>query len=59
MVLPWITDKCTPAFMKGRLSCPFYDDKDEMIRFAVDQRYSLNIKNSRFYMLNVFLLYEL
>ena len=54
MVLPWISDRTIPAFKKGLLSCPFYDNKDERIRFAVDQQYAFNLKQTCFYTLQVY-----
>ena len=53
MVLPWISDQRSPAFRDGLLGCPFYDVTGESMRFAVDPKYSLNMKQSPFYKLLV------
>lgn len=58
MVLPWVSDRCSPAFRDGLLGCPFYEAESEIMHFAVDPGNSLNIKQSSFYRLSVKLLFK-
>lgn len=55
MVLPWVTDQRSPPFRKDLLGCPYFDAKVNEIIFAVDNRYSLNIRQSSYSKLRVFL----
>lgn len=55
MVLPWVTDHQSKPFRSDLLGCPYFDAENDDIVFAVDKGYSLNLTQSAFSKLKVYL----
>lgn len=53
MVLPWISDRRSPAVRNGLLGCPYFDYDNNEIIFSYDNRHSNNLKQSNFFNLKV------
>jgi len=55
MVLPWVTDHRSTPFRNNLLGCPYFDSKSDELIFAIDKGYSLNLIQSTFSKLRVYL----
>lgn len=53
MVLPWISDRGSPAVRNGLLGSPYFDFDSKEIIFSFDDRRSNNLKQSSFFNLKV------
>ena len=53
MVLPWITDRRTPALRCGRLAFPYSELENDEVIFAVEDKHKLELKQSPFFRLRV------